>query len=172
MFQLPNLPQPLSTLWYRTGACTDPANAEEISIHRTWHRVTQTQGTALLCEQRGDELIGSSPQENGLRILAGETSDTWWQCVLCVPAFMKRSPAQVRGGDSPPPPVLLRPPAPEQCPAPEPPVHRPVLLHAQEDHQNAEGLDTSPMRKGWDSWDFWARRREGLGETSLLSFST
>lgn len=143
IFQLPNLLLPVPTLWYKTGGCTEPANTEETSQNMALCHTNPRHSSALWTD--GDELIGSSPQENGLRILAGETSHTWWQCVLCVPACMKRSPAQVKGGDPPPPPVLMRAPDPEQCPAPEPPVHRPALVHPQ----NAQRAGT-PLLWGKD----------------------
>lgn len=54
IFQLPNLPLPLPTLWQRTGACKEAANAEEISLHRHMAPChTQTQDTTLLCDQTG-----------------------------------------------------------------------------------------------------------------------
>jgi len=31
--------------------------------------------------------------------------------------------------------------------------------------KRSEGWSTSPVRKGWESWGHWARRREGSGET-------
>lgn len=97
MFQLPNLPQPLSTLWYRTGACTDPANAEEISIHRTWHRVTQTQGTALRTEggwTDWEQPSGEWPEDPGrwnIRYMMA-------MCALCPSLHEEKpSPGQGRG---------------------------------------------------------------------------